>query len=211
MRWVCLLGMLLVGCLHPGGGGASADAGSVQGRACNPPTRIELVREGSIGAKWNPATQTLAYGRPGADGRYDIYLADASAQNERRLTHPGWRDDRHQWAEEWAPSGKFLFALVEKAGYRPGAVPPSHPRDASLGTGATRTSGPSRSTGRRRGSCTRRPTTTTTASSTARCRPTESSSPGPSVCSAANFLDLNLAAGAYVFKVADVSKDHRRG
>ena len=48
-----MLGMLLLGCLHSGGGACgSNDAGSVQGRACNPPTRIELVKEGSIGAKW---------------------------------------------------------------------------------------------------------------------------------------------------------------
>ena len=82
---------------------------------CNAPAVInKFGTDGSIGAQWNAATRTLAYGRPGADGYYRIYLSDGDGRNERRLTHRAWQENRHQFPIAWHPSGKYLMALIEK-------------------------------------------------------------------------------------------------
>lgn len=87
--------------------------------ACGAPTTISQFKTGSIGTIWNAATQRTAYGRPGAGDSYDAYTADAYGNNERRITAPAgtWREDRHQWPEEWHPSGNYLFMYVEKSEY----------------------------------------------------------------------------------------------
>jgi Tol biopolymer transport system component len=78
---------------------------------------ITIWKDSAIGAIYNKATATVAYGKPDKTGCYKIYLSDSSGNNERALTFPGWKKDRHQWAEEWHPSGEFLFCYVEKADY----------------------------------------------------------------------------------------------
>ncbi len=96
---------------------ATASSGRVAAHdgTCNPPTTLtDFGPPDAIGYQWNPATRTLAYGRPGRDGTYSIYLADADGHNERRLTHPAWREGRHQFPAAWHPSGKYLVALIEK-------------------------------------------------------------------------------------------------
>lgn len=89
-------------------------------------TLTDFKLDGSIGGRFNAATRTLAYGRPGADGHYDAYLSDPDGTNERRLTNPAWAENRHQFVVEWHSSGKYLFVLVEKtnhAGSSTDAIP----------------------------------------------------------------------------------------
>ncbi len=91
---------------------AAATAGSVDCRA--PVTITDVGSDGRIGAKWNAATRTLAYGRTAKDGHFHTFLADADGSNERRLAFAAWRDDRHQFPAAWHPGGQYLVMLVEK-------------------------------------------------------------------------------------------------
>jgi hypothetical protein len=86
--------------------------------------------DGSIGAHWNGATGTLAYGRAGADGHFQAWLSDGDGNHERRLAFGGWPEGRHQFVVEWHPSGKYLFVEVEKAEH------PGSSDDAIPGYGA---------------------------------------------------------------------------
>lgn len=97
---------------------------------------ISLWKDSVIGAIWNPATQTVAYGRADTNGYFKIYLSDSLGNNETPLTYAGWQNDRHQWAEEWDPSGQYLICYVEKAAY---VIEWDHlriPEDAIPGYGA---------------------------------------------------------------------------
>jgi Tol biopolymer transport system component len=93
-------------------------------------TITDIKTDGSIGGRWNAATSTLAYGRAGADGHFKAYLSDADGNNERRITSAMWPEDRHQFVVEWHPSGKYLFVEVEKATH------PGSSNDAIPGYGA---------------------------------------------------------------------------
>jgi hypothetical protein len=90
----------------------------------------DFKTDGSIGARYNAATKTLAYGRPAADGHFHAYLSEADGSNERRLTYSGWPENRHQFVVEWEPKGRYLFVEVEKTEHRGSS------RDAIPGYGA---------------------------------------------------------------------------
>src|SRR5262245_5719051 len=79
-----------------------------------PAAIMTMWKDTAIGAIWNVATQTVAYGKPDANVTYKIYLSDSLGNNETPLTYAGWPNDRHQWAEEWDPTGQYLFCYVEK-------------------------------------------------------------------------------------------------
>jgi WD40 repeat protein len=82
---------------------------------CDPPTTlVDFPVAHAIGAKWNAATGTLAYGKPGHDGHYATYLSDAQGGHERRIAYSAWRPDRHQFPAAWHPSGRYLVTSVEK-------------------------------------------------------------------------------------------------
>jgi hypothetical protein len=78
---------------------------------------ITVWKEDAIGAIWNEASKTVAYGKKDANGKYKIFLSDSAGNNEQQLTFAGWDPDRHQWAEEWYPSGEYLFCYIEKTDY----------------------------------------------------------------------------------------------
>lgn len=96
---------------------------------------ITLWKDSAIGAIYNKATQTVAYGKPDKKGNYKIFLSDTLGKNETPLTYAGWRSDRHQWAEEWHPSGKYLFCYIEKADYAKENGHKRKPADAIPGYG----------------------------------------------------------------------------
>ena len=87
-------------------------SGSEEGRATT--TISDFGDDGRIGAKWNAATKTIAYGRTQKDGHFHTFLADGDGRNERRLAFGAWPDNRHQFPAAWHPSGKYLVMLVEK-------------------------------------------------------------------------------------------------
>ena len=52
------------------------------------------------------------------------------------MTYAGWDPNRHQWAEEWYPSGDYLFCYVEKTAYVAETEHTRVPDDAIPGYGA---------------------------------------------------------------------------
>jgi hypothetical protein len=86
--------------------------------------------DGRIGAKWNGATRTIAYGRADKAGHFHTFIADSDGGNERRVAEPSWGDDRHQFPAAWHPGGDWLAMLVEKKTYERSS------RDATPGYGA---------------------------------------------------------------------------
>lgn len=98
---------------------------------CNAPTTLTpFGHDGRIGAKWNAATSTVAYGRTGANGYYHTFVSNADGSNERRVNWHAWRDDRHQFPVAWHPSGRYLVMTVEKNEHERSSV------DATPGYGA---------------------------------------------------------------------------
>ncbi|MEO6798690.1 MAG: hypothetical protein ABI178_01945, partial [Rhodanobacter sp.] len=82
---------------------------------CRAPTMLAAFgHDGRIGARWNAATATVAYGRTSGNGYYHTFLSDADGNHERRVDYHAWREDRHQFPAAWHPSGRYLVMLVEK-------------------------------------------------------------------------------------------------
>ena len=64
----------------------TATPAMVRANACRGPARmVDFGSDGRIGAKWNAATRTIAYGRPQKDGHYHAFIADADGGRERRV------------------------------------------------------------------------------------------------------------------------------
>src|SRR5436190_31229 len=80
--------------------GSSSGSASCRG----PAAMVDFGSDGRIGAKWNAATKTIAFGRPQPDGHYHAFIADAVGANERRVAFAAWRDDRHQFPAAWPPA-----------------------------------------------------------------------------------------------------------
>ncbi len=97
---------------------------------------ITLWKENAIGSIWNDSTNTVAYGKKDVNGYYKIFLSDSLGNNEQQLVFPGWDVNRHQWAEEWHPSGDYLFCYIEKAFYAPESGHTRIADDAIPGYGA---------------------------------------------------------------------------
>lgn len=97
---------------------------------------ITIWKDSVIGALWNDSTKTVVYNRKDKNGYFKIFLSDSLGNNETPLTFPGWRSDRHQWAEEWHPSGKYIFCYIEKAEYVKEKGHNRSPIDATPGYGA---------------------------------------------------------------------------
>ena len=64
--------------------GAAAETGPGPSSGCRGSARmVDFGSDGRIGAKWNAATRTIAYGRPRVeDGHYHTFLADADGDND---------------------------------------------------------------------------------------------------------------------------------
>jgi hypothetical protein len=92
---------------------AAADAASSE-HCRGPVALVDFGNDGRIGAKWNAATATIAYGRVERNGAFHTFLSNRHGGDERRVTHAAWRDDRHQFPAAWHPSGEYLTMLVEK-------------------------------------------------------------------------------------------------
>src|ERR1041385_7835092 len=99
-------------------------------------TTITVWKDSAMGAIYNKATSSVAYGKPDKKGYYKIYISDTLGNNEHQLTFAGWRNDRHQWAGEWHPSGKYLFCYVEQDEYVKEKGHKRKPVDATPGYGA---------------------------------------------------------------------------
>lgn len=165
---------------------------------CTPGATVtDFKTDGSIGARWNAATQTLAYGRLGPDGHYWAYLSDANGNNEVRLTNAAWPDNRHQFVPVWHPSGKYLFVEVEKTNH------PGTSDDAIPGYGAYTDLWLVTRDGAQAWKLIDLPNDYDHALTHAAITPDGSRFTWTERVKAPNVLDLNQAAGSYVFNFAD--------
>ena len=78
---------------------------------------MEVYKENAMGVIYNEATNSIAYNKPDGDGTYKIYISNYDGTGEVQLTYPGWVSNRHQWVEEWDPTGQYLYCYIEKTDY----------------------------------------------------------------------------------------------
>ena len=173
----------------------------------NPDDYAEMAiwKRDAIGAIYNKATNSVAYNRPDAAGTYHIYLADAKGNGETPLTYRSWPANRHQWAEEWDPTGQYLFCYVEKTDY---VNEPDHsrtPKDAIPGYGAYTDLWVIKRDGSRAWKLVDLPNDYDHGIIHGAISADGTKFAWTERIKAPDFLSLNLLAGAYVFRVADVT------
>lgn len=177
---------------------AFADAGPAASSGCRGPAHmVDFGSDGRIGAKWNGATKTIAYGRPEKDGHYHLFIADADGTNEQRIAVAMWRDDRHQFPAAWHPAGELLAVLVEQSEHERSSV------DAIPGYGAYTDYWIVRRDGSAAWKIYALPAGYDHAITHAAFSPDGSKFVWTERVRAPRFWDMNLFAGSYVFKVAD--------
>jgi Tol biopolymer transport system component len=173
-----------------------AEAASSQD--CRAPTTVvDFGNDGRIGAKWNAATKTVAYGRTEKDGQFHTFISDGDGRNERRVAFAAWRDDRHQFPAAWHPSGKYLVMLVEKNRHEGSSV------HAIPGYGAYTDYWLVTRDGSQAWKLYELPDGYDHAITHAAFSPDGSKFVWTERVKAPRLLDLNLFAGAYVFNVSD--------
>lgn len=97
---------------------------------------VSVWKNNAIGAIYNEVTNSVAYNKPDGNGNYKIYISNFDGTGENQLTNSQWADDRHQWAEEWGPNGQFLICYIEKTDYVTESGHTRVPEDAIPGYGA---------------------------------------------------------------------------
>lgn len=168
---------------------------------------ITMWKDSVIGELWNGTTSTVAYNKKDIKGNYKIYLSDSLGNNETALTFPGWPADRHQWAEEWHPSGKYIFCYVEKAEYVKEKGHKRAPIDATPGYGAYTDLWLITRDGKQAWQLTNLPNQYSSGIIHSAISPDGTMFAWSERIKAPKFTNKNLAAGAYVFRVADFILD----
>lgn len=166
---------------------------------------METWGDGVIGALYNESTQSIAYNKPNGSGVYEIFISNVDGTGEVRLTHPSWSTNRHQWAEEWDPTGQFLFCYIEKQDYAPESGHTRIPEDAIPGYGAYTDLWIITRDGSQTWQMTNLPNTYDHGIIHGAISNDGSMFAWTERIQAPVFLDPNLGAGAYVFRVADVT------
>ncbi len=175
----------------------AASGADEDGSCRGPATFVDFGSDGRIGAKWNAATKTIAYGRPQQDGHYHAFIADADGDHERRVAFAAWHDDRHQFPAAWHPSGDLLVMLVERNEHERFSV------DATPGYGAYTDYWAVSREGSQAWKLYAPPDGYDHAITHAAFSPDGSKFVWTERVKAPRLFDPNLFAGAYVFKVAD--------
>jgi hypothetical protein len=166
---------------------------------------MTMWKDTAIGAIWNKPTATVAYGKPDANGYYKIYTSDSLGNNEMPLTYAGWPSNRHQWAEEWDSTGQYLFCYVEKTNYVPESGHTRAPADAIPGYGAYTDIWLLKRDGSQAWQLTNVPNDYNHGVCHGAISHDGTKFAWTERVQAPNIWDPNLVAGAYVFKVADVT------
>jgi Tol biopolymer transport system component len=166
-----------------------------------------MWKDSAMGTIWNKATLTVAYNKPDKKGNYKMYLSDSLGRNEKQITYAGWPVDRQQWAEEWHPSGEYLFCYVEKAEYVKEKDHKRRPVDAIPGYGAYTDLWLLKRDGSMAWPLTNLQNDYDKGIIHCGISPDGTVFGWSERIKAPKFLDKNLAAGSYVFKVADVVLD----
>lgn len=168
-------------------------------------SKIELWKMDAIGAIWNDSTNTVAYGKKDENGFYKIYLADSLGENEQQLQFAGWSANQHQWAEEWYPSGEYLICYIEKADYQPEVGHTRTSDDAIPGYGAYTDIWIVKRDGSQAWQLTNFPNNYDHGVIHGAISKDGSLFAWSERVGAPVFFDMNLSAGAYVLKVADLT------
>jgi Tol biopolymer transport system component len=164
---------------------------------------ITVWKDSAMGTIYNKATASVAYGKKDKKGYYKIFISDTLGNNEHELTFPGWKADRHQWAEEWHPSGKYLFCYVEKADYVKEKDHKRAPVDATPGYGAYTDLWLITRDGKQAWQLTNLPNNYNSGIIHSAISPDGTLFAWSERIKAPKFLNMNQAAGSYVFRVAD--------
>lgn len=164
---------------------------------------ITLWKDSAIGALWNESTHSVVYNKKDKNGYYKMYISDAGGNNEQPLTWSGWKTNRHQWAEEWAPSGKYIFCYIEKAEYVKEKGHKRKPIDAVPGYGAYTDLWLISRDGSAAVQLTNLPNDYNHGIIHSAISRDGTMFGWSERIKAPKFLDMNLAAGAYVFRIAD--------
>lgn len=167
---------------------------------------ITIWKDSAIGAIYNKTTASVAYGKKDKGDYYKIFISDTLGNNEKQLTFPEWKTDRHQWAEEWHPSGRYLFCYVEKPEYVKEKGHKRKPVDAIPGYGAYTDLWLVTRDGKQAWNLTNLPNAYSSGIIHGAI-----SEDGTMFAWTERIgvpkLNMNLAAGSYVFKVADIVLD----
>lgn len=166
---------------------------------------LSVYKENVIGTIYNAQTNSVAYNRPDGNGYYKIYIADYDGGNEVQLTHPDWPTNRHQWAEEWDPTGQYLYCYIEKEEYVTENDHNRIPEDAIPGYGAYTDLWIITRDGSQTWQITNFPNDYDYGICHGAISQDGTMFAWTERIQAPVFLDNNLMAGAYVFKVADVT------
>ena len=119
------------------------------------------------------------------------------------ITFSGWRSDRHQWAEEWDPSGNYLFCYVEKPDYVKEKIHKRKPVDAIPGYGAYTDLWLLSRDGKKAWKLVDLPNSYNSGLIHGAISQDGKLFAWSERIKAPKFADMNLAAGSYVIKVAD--------
>lgn len=168
---------------------------------------ITVWKDSVIGAIYNKATSSVAYGKKDKKGYYKIFVSDSLGNNERPIKFKGMPEDRHYWPEEWHPSGKYLFCYVEKAEYVKEKKHKRAPIDAVPGYGAYTDLWLIRSDGTEAWPMTNLPNGYDHGIIHSGISPDGTLFAWSERIKAPKFTDMNLAAGAYVMRVAEIKWD----
>jgi len=168
---------------------------------------ITLWKDSAMGARYNKATASVAYGKPDKKGNYKIYISDTLGNNETQVSYAGWAPDRQQWAQAWYPSGKYLFCYVEKAEYVKENGHKRKPIDAVPGYGAYTDLWLVTRDGKQAWQLTNLPNSYNSGIIHGAVSRDGKMFAWTERIKAPQFLNLKLAAGTYVFRVADFALD----
>lgn len=168
---------------------------------------ITMWKDSAMGTLWNKATKTVVFNKPNKKSIYKIYLCDSLGNNETQLTYAGWPQDRQQWAEEWHPSGQYLFCYVEKEEYVKEKNHKRKPVDAIPGYGAYTDLWLLSRDGKRAWQLTDLPNAYSSGIIHCAISPDGTKFAWSERIAAPKFLNKNLGAGSYVFRVADIVLD----
>ncbi len=166
---------------------------------------MELWGDGAMGVLYNEATHSVAYNKPNTSGMYEIFIANFDGTGATQLSHPSWPTNRHHWAEEWDPTGQYLFCYIEKQDYAPESGHTRVPEDAIPGYGGYTDLWIITRDGSQTWQLTNFPNTYDHGIIHGAISNDGTMFAWTERIQAPVFLDFNLGAGAYVFKVADVS------
>jgi len=169
------------------------------------PATINPWKDGVIGAIYNKTSNKVAYGKPDSKGYYHIFLSNADGSNEQQLSWSSWNNDRQQWPEEWDPTGQYLFCYVEKNQYATETGHTRTPEDAIPGYGGYTDIWIIKADGSQAWQLTNLPNNYNNGVIHGAISADGSKFAWTQRTLAPVFLDFNLAAGAYVFNVADIN------